>query len=425
MQHAHFLFCSADDVLASKLGQVLASMGVVAQELPPMDILVRRVGEIAPQVIFLDFVPNPEDPEKLTNAAERARVLAYGLPQIPCVAVGHLSSPDSAVAALRGGVRDFVDAAHGSEIMNVAQRLLGKSRETEDADDETCACVAVLDARPGLGASTLAAHVADLWQAQISEARSESSEQAAKRNRTKATGTMDEAPLSDRVCVVDLGWPVADSLLYLNTHTTFDFVEAVGNLRRLDPTLLNAAMARTEAGVHALPLPRDLSRMRNVALPECLLLIDRLRQYYAAMVIDAGGLAEMEFVAGIVRIPSAQIWILVDQSVAALVSLSELLQELESRKIERSRLRLVINRYDARYGLSSEQIAERFDLKVAGVIPDRTLSLMISANQGELLHANTDRDPYIKAVQGLMAKLGAGVSTAKASSRGWRWGKSK
>ncbi|MFX8285806.1 hypothetical protein ABTL53_19900, partial [Acinetobacter baumannii] len=74
---------------------------------------------------------------------------------------------------------------------------------------------------------------------------------------------------------------------------------------------------------------------------------------------------------------SQQNWIVTDQSVGALVSLAGLLQELEQLHVERRSLGLIVNRYDERYGMTAQQIAERFQLELVGTLPDRTLALMV------------------------------------------------
>jgi hypothetical protein len=51
------------------------------------------------------------------------------------------------------------------------------------------------------------------------------------------------------------------------------------------------------------------------------------------------------------------------------------------------------------------QIAERFGLPLAALIPDCTLSLMHSANRGKLLHDVVRSDPYLRAVEALAAQI--------------------
>ncbi|OZI39783.1 pilus assembly protein CpaE [Bordetella genomosp. 5] len=399
-----FLFCTSNNNVAQQLGQAIGDLGLLTQELPPLDTLARRIADINPQVVFLDFTADANEPGKLLMAADLARILARVAPSVPRVAVGYLAQPDGAIAALRAGVSDFVDpSVSPEEVRGVVQRLISNRRGEGGGTDATHRSVLVLGARPGVGASTLAVHAAGLGQhmlAQAAATRQHGAAKAARGGDLMAT----QLPLSDRVGVLDLGWPVGDCLLYLNISSEFDFAEAVRNLRRLDGTLLSSAMAHTAAGVSALALPRDVAQMRALSPSDSLMLFERLRQHYGMLITDAGGFSNPEFVAKLVR-ASQETWLVTDQSVSALVSLANVLQELDQHHVERASVKLVVNRYDERYGMTASQIAERFGITLAGTLPDRTLPLMVCTNQGRLLHEQAERDVYVRAVQALIDRV--------------------
>jgi len=64
-----------------------------------------------------------------------------------------------------------------------------------------------------------------------------------------------------------------------------------------------------------------------------------------------------------------------------------------------------VNRYDERYGMTADQISERFGVRLLVTLPDRTLALMSSTNQGKLLSEVAERDPYVRGVNYLVDKL--------------------
>jgi len=393
-----FLFCSQGDGVAAQLVEALGPMGVLTQESPAVEHLGRRLADIDPKIIFLDFTLNSADPGKLLRSADLARTLARVAPAIPRVAVGLLGQPEGAVAALRAGVTDFVDpsiAPH--EVREVVQRLLdmpafgaGEGGSRRD--------VLLIGARAGVGTSTLAAHLAGIAQDRYVQAQAEAGGGSRK---TESAATL---PLSSRVALLDLGWPIGDAQLYVNVAGDFDFAEASRNLQRLDSTLLGSAMAHTPDGLSVMALPRDPAQMNHVSQSDSLLVFERLRQHFGLMVTDTGGFSNMDFVAGLAR-SSHTTWIVTDQSVSSLVALSGVLQDLERRHVERASLGLVVNRYDERYGMTAQQIAERFQLELAGTLPDRALALMVCTNQGRLLHQDAERDVYVRGVQALTEKL--------------------
>lgn len=403
-----FLFCSQGDGVAAQLVEALGTMGVLTQESPSLEHLARRLADIDPKIIFLDFTLGGADPGKLLRSADLARTLARVAPAIPRVAVGLLGQPEGAIAALRAGVTDFVDpsvAPH--EVREVVQRLLdmpalgaGEGGSRRD--------VLLIGARAGVGTSTLAAHLAGITQDRYVQAQST---QGGVRKPAQDTAL----PLASRVALLDLGWPIGDAQLYVNVAGDFDFAEAVRNLQRLDSTLLGSAMAHTRDGLSVMALPRDPAQMNHLSQSDSLLVFERLRQHFGLMVTDTGGFSNMDFVSGLAR-TSHTTWIVTDQSVSSLVALSGLLQDLERRHVERSSLGLVVNRYDERYGMTAQQIAERFQLELVGTLPDRALALMVCTNQGRLLHQDAERDVYVRGVQGLVEKLCH--ETAQAAGRG-------
>ena len=406
-----FLFCSKGADVAVQLGQALGEMGMLTQESPSTEELARRLAEISPQVVFLDFTLSEDEPGKLFKSAELARLLARIAPTLPRVAVGLLSQPEGAIAALRAGVSDFVDPTIApQEIKDIVLRLLDAQADGGRADGSRRS-VLLLGARPGVGASTLAVHLAHMAQDRLKQAHgARAMSSGGKGAKAAAAEPGASLPLSSRVALMDLGWPVGDCQLYLNIGGEFDFSEAARNLRRLDPTLLASAMPHTANGLSVLSLPRDLGLMRDVSQSDSLLVFERMRQHFGVVVADSGGFTNPEFVAGLAR-ASEQNWIVTDQSVGALVSLAGLLQELEQMHVDRRSLGLIVNRYDERYGMTAQQIAERFQLELVGTLPDRTLALMICTNQGHLLHEDAERDIYVRAVQTLVEKLGAEEST--------------
>ncbi|WP_258127617.1 pilus assembly protein CpaE [Achromobacter anxifer] len=401
-----FLFCSQGNTVAAQLGQALGELGMLTQEAPRVEELARRLAEIAPQLVFLDFTLSEDEPGKLFKSAELARLLARIAPTVPRVAVGYLSQPEGAIAALRAGVSDFVDPSVApQEIKEVVLRLL--ERPGDGRMDGSRRSVLLLGARPGVGTSTLAVHLAGMVQDRLKQVHNQ---RAAAAGAKAAKPAGEPLPLSSRAALMDLGWPVGDCQLYLNIGGDFDFAEAARNLRRLDSTLLGSAMPHTPNGLSVLSLPRDLGQMRDVSQSDSLLVFERMRQHFSVVVADAGGFTNPEFVSGLAR-ASQQNWIVTDQSVGALVSLAGLLQELEQLHVDRRSLGLIVNRYDERYGMTAQQIAERFQLELVGTLPDRTLALMVCTNRGHLLHEEAERDVYVRAVHGLAERLCAEENT--------------
>jgi pilus assembly protein CpaE len=239
-------------------------------------------------------------------------------------------------------------------------------------------------------------------------------------SRRNAEDPGSRLPLRSRVGVLDLGVPVRDGLLYLNATSEFDFVEAARNLARLDDTLLRSALGCNAAGVTVLPMPHDLTELRTVSYADSLSLFGRMVESMGALVTDVGGLYNPSLIAGLAR-EADQTWLVADQSIGALVSLADILQMFKRMEVSTQRLGLVLNRYDVRYGMSATQISERFNLELRGTLPERTLQLRVSQNQGRLLHQDNPRDPYARGVRALANVLRTSEPAPRASTRRAGW----
>jgi len=400
-----FLLYSSDAALAQRLAAALAPLGRLTVESQPPGT---RAASVDPSLVLVDFSQADTD-ARLEQACGQTQAVLQRYPGSPCLAIGMLSLPGAAIAAFRAGARDFVDPDLEDDFMAAIRRHL-QARRAAATRRSARTGVLLLGVRPGMGISTLAVHLAGLMQRQLAGA-------APRRPDARQAQDAGTLPLRDRVCLLDLGVPAGDGLLYLNMRGDFHFVDAVQSLHRLDETLLNSALPQNPAGLSMLALPRELDHLQGVSHADSLALVERLREHFGLLVADAGGLSNPPFIAGMAR-TADHVWVIADQSVGALVSLADMLAALERHEVDRSRIRLMLNRYDQRCGMTATQIADRFDIALGGVLPERGLALRRAMNVGKLLLDDGGRDPYLSALQSLARGL---LSESAASRARPRW----
>ncbi|AJF00237.1 AAA family ATPase [Pandoraea apista] len=421
-----FLFCSAHAGHGQWLSAALREEGVVLQEAGRPAQLQQRIGDLDPQVVLLDFSGEPtghtdDSPDGgIAAATELAHMLKRVAPKLPLVAVGSMVRADGMKAAIRAGVHDFIDmhSTH-EEALDVIRRVVEQTPTVNVASPQRHGrFVVLLGARIGVGCSTLAAHLSQLGQEMSVAGHPEKAARAPKAPNSK--DDKFDTSLLGHVALLDLGLPSGDGMLYLNTQSQFSFAEAVQNLRRFDETLVHTAVSHAPSGLAVLPLPLDLGDMRSVAAADALALTDRLRAFFDLIVADLGGFSNPAFVASLVR-AADEVWLVVDQSVGAIVSLASLLRDLEEKSVERDHLHLVLNRYDPRYGMAADQIAKRFDVPLLATLPDRPLAMLSATNQGKLILDTARSDPYVRALQPLVERLLSAQRTgaAQRQSSGW------
>jgi len=324
-------------------------------------------------------------------SSDLARQLLALMPELPLVAVGAAGADQGTIllAAMRAGVRDFIDIESPAEDVQrhlqhvLAQRPASRTPAPAEAPalQPRGRLVALLGSRPGVGVTTLAVQLG---------------------TSLHALGEGADAPVR-RQLLLDLGQPSGDGALYLNLHPEFHCEDAQRHLARLDATLARTAMAHHASGLAVLGQPGGAAPPTQDPAP----LINRLLGVFDLVVCDLGGLSPQQLPVALLR-QAHEVWIVVDQSIGALVSLDLLIKELDAQQLRDERFQLIVNRYDDNHGLSRHQLAERFDLPLLATLPDRARALRACAAEGQLLSQQSPHDPYLRALAPLLQRLEPG-----------------
>ena len=380
-----YLFASENGAHITWLVEALQRQGNVEPIAMTQLALDARIAASAPRAVFLDFSEAHAE-----TAATLHRHLRRDWPALPVLGTGAATEPATLLAGLRAGVDDFIDMAAPPRDAGATLAALLDKRSSQQAAVRGRS-VALLGARAGLGTTTLAASLTLLMQ-----------------------------DATSRAALLDLGLPARDGLLYLDTQSSFSFVDGVHNLRRLDQTLLHTAFAHHAGGATVLPLPASLTQVREISHADSAALIRRLADFFDYQFIDLGGFTTIDFVARTVA-EADRVWVMCDQSIGAIVSTANLLRDLGARGIETQRFALVVNKLDPAVSLSARDIAARLRLPLAHVLPMRRTALLGAATRGEMLVRTARGDPYTQAVVGIAKALqrefaATGSATGDASS---------
>ncbi|WP_329742412.1 fimbrial protein [Dyella sp. A6] len=405
------LFYSPDEARAERLAARLHKLANVQWEDSRLFSPERwERQEHGQHLILLDY--SPGHAQASTALASRLTALAPGL---PLFGVGATTADNAAgvLAALRAGVLDFLDMdASDEDIRTLLEHALelptnARAQGTQ-ATRRRGQLILLLGVRPGVGTSTLAAHLGV--------------QAMPPRNPTDKSGNSPADPAMEepaaRALLLDLGQPAGDTELYLGVVGEFHFSDALRNASRIDATLLRTALSRHSSRLAVLsqgtgkPLPAADAAEAGV-------LVDRLLDHMDLMLCDLGGLSAEQIPHALLQ-TADEIWLVAEQSIGAMVSLDARLRELERAGVRDHRLSLIVNRYDSECAVTAEQIAKRFDLTLLATLPSRMRALRGAASQGLLLHQLAPRDPYIRALAPLLARLR--ISTPRASAKS-RWKK--
>lgn len=383
-----FILCSDDPILKDHLNTLLAGLGKV-QTLSLQEALSPQVWTVyAPHLVFFDFIEDENNSDKFEQLGKIIKGLNYAQAKTPQIALGSTEHAASAIQALRNGVSEFLDPGQETELIAAATRLLQAVPDIPTHHNKAKHIV-LMGSRPGVGCSTFAAHLSDYLQDCLND--------TPEHNRRKEDQNKNQA------CLVDLGLPIADSLIYLNLSTQFRFTDAIINLHRLDATLISTALPQKNNGLSVLPLPTELHSLNRIGETEIKQLISHFCRYFSSLITDIGGLDNTVLRRTIAE-SSDEIWLLTDQSVVALVSLSDRLRELHNQNIPKDKIKLIVTKYHPNYGLTDKQIAEQFDLDLIATLPDQTQALLQASSQGKLLTDINEKNAYIKALSGVASR---------------------
>lgn len=382
-----FLHAAPPDSLAAQawVQRLLEGARLQLAHLQEPDALEQIQGH-QPQAVLIHFAPGT-----LPAATALAARLQITHPQLPRVAVGQARDAESMLAALRAGVQDFLDIDSPIDTSQQVMRdLLARAQRLPALPQHAPAPqTAIISARAGLGCSVLAAHLAWYLQQCLAGAR-----------HGGAAAPAGDAEALDCL-LIELGSPGGDCAIYLNTPGEFSFSDAVAQQRRLDQRMAQTALARHESGLRLLPQPRQVQAQ---AYRDARALLKRLDQYFSHIVLDLGSDTPPQLMAEILPAAS-EIWVLCDQNVVSVVWTMELLHQIESLQIERERLRLIVNRHDSHLALDAEQVARQLQLPLLATLPERRRELADAVNHGKLLSPRQKGDPYVQALDKLIALL--------------------
>lgn len=360
------LLASDDDDAAGWLAKVVARDGRLERVAADPARLGERLAQDAPSVVVVDF-------GALATELAAPLALLAAQAEVPVVALGRTADGAAALAALRAGAREFIEMqAPPGDARRALQRLASPER---GARRVTGKVIALCGARAGVGTSTLAVHLADLCTRALHPER--------------------------RVALLDLGLPIADSLVMLETRGSYSFAEAARNLHRIDPTFVQSALPHHASGLAVLALPNNVAELRELTPPSAVAVIQRLRGLLDLQIVDLGGFASTDFVASVAAI-SDHCLMVCDQGAPSVVSATELARALRARQIKPQ---LVASKADPAVDPQPAQIAARLELPLAATLPQRSTALLQAMNAGRLLGDVAPQDAYLRALRQLAAQL--------------------
>lgn len=353
--------------LRAQVGELLEFSVLSADELGRMPVALSNAALV---LVELDDATRSETAALIERLGDR-------YPALPVIALGDAGQPESMLAAMRAGARDFLapgrdDAGATAQIEHWLRRGSGRGVAARGR------IVSVLAGHSSDGTAFLAEHL--------------------------ALAMRESLPRNEAVLLLDLALPAGASAVFLNTHHDYSVLNAIQDAYRCDQTLVDTAFGRHSSGVFMLGLPETQVGVAPIDVEELASLLEVVRGLFAMTIVAADSASGLNLLKVIAE-ASNQSLLLGDQSILSSRYNQMLLRELRQVGGKFENMALVVDRYTRRLGLEPEKLAELLQLPLLATLGGDELNRLQAMNAGEALYSFAPRDDYGQAARELAQRL--------------------
>jgi pilus assembly protein CpaE len=310
-----------------------------------------------------------------TRAVEASLALAdevrHHHPGLTMIALADAPNSQQILAAMRAGFKEFV------VLPNDAERLRDVVREaafTMVGDDEKGRVVAVAGSKGGVGTTTLAVHLAA------------------------------ELAGIHRVLLVDLDFSMGDVAPMMDLTSRDSIIDLIARgVDRLDGRVLTSAVVVHRSKVNVLTMPDDLDSVGQVRADEILNVLSVAAQEYQWVILDCGTYQDEACAIGLNV--ADQIVLVTTPDVTAVRDAFRRLRSLAVLGVEKSAVKLVVNRWHKAAYVSRKDIAQNLGIPVAATISDDPRHVEQAVNEGKLIREVNRRCDSARDIANLVAVL--------------------
>jgi pilus assembly protein CpaE len=329
------------------------------------DPLLPRIRTANPKVILVDIPADNPIP-----ALRSIELLQQEIPSCVLFAVGSLSHPQVIVGAMRSGAREYMERPTTTTDLLEAFVRLSATQRKQEPDSIGGKIFAVVNAKGGSGATTLAVNLALALQAE-----------------------------HGGVALVDVA-PLGHAALHLNLKPAFGVSDAISNLHRMDSSLLESFMTRHPGGLQILA-GNNQPQGSEASPTEFARLAEMLVSHFRYVVVDVS--SRIDAMARLVCSLSRTVLLVAHADVASLWSASRVQQHLSDAGI-REQVVLVLNRFRKITGFSESDAEAAAGLKLFWKIPNQYFAVSTAIDRGVPLMQQNHTE-IARSVQGLAARL--------------------
>jgi pilus assembly protein CpaE len=187
-----------------------------------------------------------------------------------------------------------------------------------------------------------------------------------------------QAP-NTKVCLVDADLQFGDVCLVLQLEPKFTVVNAAAELHRLDEQLISSILTPHHTGLKVLAAPLEPAFADDITTAGLLQILDLLRTMFDYVVVDTASLLD-ELLLSLLE-KSDQVLMVVDMDLPSVKNAKLALETLRLLKFPTNKVRLVLNRSNARARLDDREIEGALKSQIQARIPSDG-DVAASVNEG-------------------------------------------
>jgi pilus assembly protein CpaE len=339
------------------------------------DPILRQIQDVRAEVVLVDI-----DPMQAQRAVHAIETIHSSTSDVVIFAIGAMNNPETIVAAMRAGAREYLDRGASAENLVEAFARFSSARSKARTSSGRARVITVTNVKGGAGATTVAVNTAVALQQLYSE-----------------------------VLLVDFA-PLGHAALHLNVRPTFGLTDALQNLHRIDGSLLEGLMTGCKDGLQLLAGPVQQPHTAVPTMADLARLFDLVVAQFKYVVVDCSN--RLDDTARMLSDLSNSVLLVAQADVVSLWSAGRIRSFLEEGT-GRDRVRLVLNRYKKIPGFSDEDVFTATNCKVLWKIPNNHQAVAPAIDKGAPV-ALQDSSDVGRSFRSLAALL-ADASTSEGS----------
>ncbi len=354
--------------------ECLGTEAVLPTHSTPYEESISVITSNRPNVVVMGFDADFDEAVRIGTE------LSQELPQVQLVAISERTDPERIRAAMRAGYREYVVLPEDGSLLRQAVHEAAYGNESDEEDQGEV--IAVVGSKGGSGVTFLTTNLAA------------------------------ELTLF-RVCVVDLDFNMGDVASFLDLRPNSNIQDLLRNLNRLDERMLSGSVAVHPSKLHVLAQPTELMDYESISGEDVLRVLSSTADAYQYVLVDCGcGLDEATVTACTV---ADYVLVVCNPDVPSVKNAWRRLQLLDRLGIDRSSVRLVVNRWGKNAGISLKDIETNLGVPVAATIADDPQAVPQAINVGQLIRDFDKRSAASSDISEAVALITEGVERVSSS----------